>query len=152
MLLACAPSLDRQALGLAEVVQDLRPDKGPDSKYRLGEFVDFSFRLFQDGYVTLLAVNSDQTIDEIEKNLPLRAGNNTLPLPREAQGIPKYQIVEPLGKQRVRLIFTSSPGPTNWRFAGAMSEERLNELTRLFLDQSKARAKDVVETAFEVVR
>ena len=146
---ACAPSLQIGTSG--QIITRLQADRGPGAIYRLGEFVDLQLTLAQPGYLTVLAVNADQTVEELEKNLLLDAGNHQLPRAREAQGQPRYQVVEPSGTQRVRLIFTNQPGPVTWRFAGVMSAQRLAELTQRFVQESRSTKSEVVEVSFEVV-
>ena len=150
LLGACAPTLKVSTVG--QIITRAQTDRGSGSVYRLGEFVDLQLTLTRPGHLTVLAVNADQTVEELEKNLLMQAGPQQLPRAREAQGQPKYQVVEPTGTQRVRLIFTSQPGPTNWRFAGVMSAQRLSELTQRFVQESRSDASEVVEIGFEVVR
>lgn len=147
---ACAPTA--QFGGIGQIITQVQPDRGLGAVYRLGEFVDLRLTLAQRGYLTLLAVNADQTVEELEKNLLLDAGHHQLPRAREAQGLPRYQVVEPTGTQRVRLIFTSQPGPSNWRFAGVLSAQRLAELTQRFIQESRSTQSEVVEVSFEVTR
>lgn len=147
---ACAPSLKVGTTG--QIITRIQPDRGNGAVYRLGEFVDFQLTLTRAGYLTVLAINSDQTVEELEKNLLAEVGSQQIPRAREAQGQPRYQVVEPTGTQRVRLIFTSQPGPTQWRFSGVLSARRLSELTQQFIQESRSTIAEVVEIGFEVIR
>jgi len=157
-LVGCAPRLgvsetQRSEWAFQQVISNFKPDRGTGSTYKVGDFATFGFTLSKPGYVSLVGLDPDGSLQELERNVPLAAGSQTLPLKTDinAQGArAAYQLVEPTGPETMWLIFTDVPGPADARFRGKPSAEEFSKLLYKFIAPSTTR--DVAETKFEVVK
>lgn len=160
VLVACAPSA---TLGVSEaqradwklqaVVQAFQPNKGKGSSYKVGEYATFGFTLGRAGYVTLVGLDPDGSLQELERNVRLPAGPQTLPLKtdKNAQGLQAaYQLTEPTGWETMWLIYTDLPGASEARFRGKPGAQEFAQLMYKFIAPSSVR--DIAETKFEVVK
>ena len=157
VLAACAPAaqpLDRKALSTQAVISDFRPDRGPDGVYKLGEFARFEFSLARAGFVTLVAVNPDGSVEQLERNVRLPAGKGGFPLSsdKDASGrSAAYELYEPAGPHRLALLYTDTPGTSSVRFQGTRDADFEGNV-RAYLEKSNATVRDVQELTFQVVK
>ena len=157
LLAACAPAarpLDRTSLKAQTVITDFKPDRGADGVYKLGEFVRFGFSLNRPGFITLVAVNPDRSVEQIERNVRLPAGKHTFPLSsdKDASGrSAAYELYEPAGPHRMVLLYTDTPGTASVRFQGSQDTDFEGNVSA-YLDKSNATVRDVAELTFEVVK
>jgi hypothetical protein len=157
VLAACAPAaqpLDRQTLSSQTVIIDFKPDRGKDGAYKLGEFVRFEFTLERPGFVTLIAVNPDGSVEQLERNVRLTAGKQAFPLgsDKDASGrSAAYELYEPAGPHRMALLYTDTPGTSSVRFQGSRAADFASNV-QTYLEKSKATTRDIAEITFQVTK
>jgi hypothetical protein len=149
---ACAPSvLERSRFGGQEIIGNFQPDRGEGASYKIGELIKFSFTLAQSGYITLISMDPDTTTGEVEYSIAMKAGNNILPRSNDVNATgakAAYKAFPPAGRQRVILLFTSTPVAKTVRFTGKLDEDALSAKINAYFGQTTTR--DVSETAIEV--
>lgn len=160
VLAACAPSAtlgisdnQRADWKLQSVIQGFQPNKGASSTYQVGEYATFGFTTSQPGYVTLVGLDPDGSLQELERNVLLPAGAQILPLKtdKNAQGAQAaYVLTEPTGPEKMWLIYTNVPGAAEARFRGKPSPQEFAQLMYKFI--ATASVRDIAETKFEVVK
>lgn len=160
VLAACAPSTSlslsssqRADWKLQFVVKGFQPNKGMGSTYKVGEYATFSFTLTKGGYVTLVGLDPDGSLQELERNIPLSAGPQLLPLKtdKNTQGAQAaYVLTEPTGSETMWLIYTDVPGAADARFRGKPNAQEFSQLLYKFI--TPATVRDIAETKFEVTK
>lgn len=144
LLAACAPTLEISGVGLdyrlgyGGAILDFAPDRGPGGWYYLGEEVNFDLTLARPGWVTLVVVDPDGRVYELDR-FYLPAGRHLLP-----PGPYRYTLVPPRGLHRVRAVFTDTRPSARLEGVYTDWDGRL----RLYLEASQARWYDVRETYF----
>jgi hypothetical protein len=148
VLTSCAPrAFERSNVSTQSIITNFQADRGAGSSYKIGEPVSFGFNVNRSGFVTLITTDSDTTTYELDRNIPVKVGNNVLP-PKGANFF--YRIKQPTGTQLVYLIFTDAPS-RGVKFEGQLEAEKLEARLQEFFNISGTKTRDVVETSFEVV-
>lgn len=136
----------RANLGLSgsssNLIARITPDKGEGSVYRVGEAVKLNVTTRTAGYVTLLALNPDNTANILVQNAYVEAGTTTFPRAGEST----YNVAPPLGVQRVRAIFTRVRPTTDLVIRGVYDGTRWNTVTTEYLTPYAPADRDVQET------
>jgi hypothetical protein len=147
-LTACAPrAFERGNISTQSIISNFQADRGAGATYKIGEPVSFQFGVNRNGYVTLITTDSDTSTYELDRNIPVKIGQNVLP-PKGANFF--YRIKQPTGTQLVYLIFTDAPS-RGVKFDGQLEPEKLETRLQEFFNASGTKARDVVQTSFEVV-
>ena len=87
-----------------DVLQRFEPERGVNSRYRIGEQIGFRVRTSEDGYVTLTAIDPDGSVYVFARNIAVRGGRTTVIDglgPRQ-----RFVITAPEGLHRVVAHFT----------------------------------------------
>jgi hypothetical protein len=149
---ACAPkALDRGRFAGQEIISNFQTDRGEGRAYKVGELVKLSFILSQAGYITLVSMDPDTTTGEVERSIPVKAGNNVLPRANDISttgAVAAYKVFPPTGTQRIILLYTNTPVSKTVRFEGKLDEDALSTKINDYFGQAKTR--DVSETSIEV--
>jgi hypothetical protein len=148
VLTACAPrAFVRGNVSTQSIISDFQADRGAGSSYKIGEPVSFNFGVNKNGFVTLVTTDSDTSTYELDRNIPVKSGKNTLP-PRGANFF--YRIKQPTGTQRVYLIFSDTVS-RGVKFEGKLESDSLEAKIQEFFNASGSKARDVIESSFEVI-
>jgi Domain of unknown function (DUF4384) len=147
-LTACAPrAFERGNVSSQSIITDFQADRGAGSSYKIGEPVSFNFGVNKNGFVTLITTDSDTTTYELDRNIPVKAGKNVLP-PKGANFF--YRIKQPTGTQRVYLIFSDTIS-RGVKFEGQLESDKLEAKIQAFFNAAGSKARDVIESSFEVI-
>lgn len=119
------------------------PDKGEGAVYRIGEPVRISVTTRDAGYVTILALNPNQTANILVQNAYVQAGTTTFP--RDGDGV-TFNAAAPTGTQSIRVIFTRVRPTTDLVLGGIYDNNRWNSVTSTYLTPYAAGDRDVQET------
>ena len=137
----------RVRMQLSPVIQRFEAERGAGSGYQVGESVHFFIALSQPGYITLVALDPGGQAYEFQHSRYLSTGTHVLP-PYGAHY--QYTVTYPTGLERVRAIYTSTPGPLSVRFHGIFTSSGLNSHTELYFEQSSAQVRDIADTYFYI--
>lgn len=144
-LSACTVT-NRPNVGLSgsssNLIARVTPDKGEGGVYKVGEAVKLNVTTRTAGYVTLLALNSDNTVNVLVQNARVTEGTTTFPRIGEAT----FTVAPPLGVQRVRAIFTRERPTTEIVVRGVYDGVRWNTMTSEYLAPYPLPDRDVQET------
>ncbi len=134
---------------LNNVVSVFEPSRGLGATYRQGEAISFNVYAFQDGYLTLTALEPDGDVYVFSRNIFIRGGENVLlsgPDSRHTFGI---ELDAPRGIHRVRASFTSNPTDISVvTYSNVIGDDGWTQSIRA--DISPYTVRDVVETSFFV--
>lgn len=145
-LSACTVNV-RPNLGLlgtsSNLIARVTPDKGEGATYAVGEAVRLSVTTREAGYVTILALNQNQTANVLIRNAYVNAGTTTFP--RAEDGV-ALNAAPPLGLQSIRVIFTRPRPTTDLVLSGVYDGNRWNTITSNYLMPYAPADRDVQET------
>ncbi|MBW7916418.1 MAG: DUF4384 domain-containing protein [Trueperaceae bacterium] len=132
-------------LTLSGVIQDFQPTRGNGAAYYVGENVEFRLVTDRSGYVTLTALDPDGKVYVFERNIPVQAGVNYLPV---AGARHVYSVNPPLGQQRVRASFTVGRTDGSVKYVGRYGDGDWTSAIQIEIRPSPVR--DVAETYFYI--
>lgn len=132
-------------IALSGVIQDFQPTRGRGADYYVGENLEFRLVTNQSGFVTLTALDPDGKVYVFERNIPVQAGTNYLPL---AGARHVYTVQPPVGMQRVRASFTSNRTDGSVSYIGRYGDGEWTSAIQVDIRPSPVR--DVVETYFYI--
>jgi hypothetical protein len=145
---ACAPrAFERGNVSSQSIITDFQADRGVGSSYKIAEPVSFNFSVNKNGFVTLVTTDSDTSTYELDRNIPVKIGKNVLP-PKGANFF--YRIKQPTGTQRVYLIFSDAVS-RGVKIEGQLESDKLEAKIQEFFNAAGSKARDVVESSFEVI-
>ncbi|ADV68533.1 DUF4384 domain-containing protein [Deinococcus maricopensis] len=149
-LSACTINV-RPNLGLAtssaNLITDIRPDRGEGSTYAIGERLRLRVQTRAAGYLTLVSLDPNGNGNVLIRNAYVPAGTTTFPRPTDAF---TFDVAPPRGLQRVRAIFTRSAPSTQLVFNGTYDQGRWNSVTQAYVEPYSAQDRDIQETFFYI--
>lgn len=145
LLSACTLTLEgvtlTYRLDFTPAILRFEPDRGVGATYFVGEDIRFFLTLESPGWVSLVVVDPDGRTYELDR-FYLGRGTHVLP-----PGAYRYTLTLPRGLHRVRAVYTDAE-PGALRLEGVFTD--WDARLRVYLEASRARRHQVVETHFHV--